>query len=474
MALIVLALWPLLAPIFFARLPVASALVWATLLPYLFLPEAIAINVPSLPDIDKATSIGIGLLLGLMVAGRKPGLRRATPSPMISRTRLSWVFSALIIVYSGSIVASVLNNAEPLIYGPRFIPGLALWDIPSGIVGVLITLIPFLLARKYLATPSDQRVLLTGMVVMGLVYSLLMLVEIRLSPQLHRWFYGYHQHSFGQHIRDGYRPMVFLDHGLSVGFYMFTTVIAAIALWRSGGQRKWLIAALWLFAILSVSRNLGALAICVVMLGVLLLPALRMRPAILAGIAFVVLVFPAARQFQLVPTETLVALAADVSEDRAGSLQFRLTNEDTLLDRAFLKPLTGWGTYGRNRIYDQSGRDLSVTDGAWILTLARSGWPGYLAFYGLLTLPVMGLLFARADLRRSPETIALAVMGTGNLIYLIPNSTLSPVGLLAFGALAGSLSYRSVGTSDPAVGRTGKRQHRPRRYTRDVFREDPV
>lgn len=57
------------------------------------------------------------------------------------------------------------------------------------------------------------------LVIAGLIYTVPMLYEIRMSPQLHTIFYGYFPHSFGQQARGGgFRPVVFMGHGLLVGF----------------------------------------------------------------------------------------------------------------------------------------------------------------------------------------------------------------------------------------------------------------
>ena len=76
--------------------------------------------------------------------------------------------------------------------------------------------------------------MLRVLVVAGLFYSLPMLFEVRMSPQLHTWIYGYFPHSFLQQMRDGgFRPVVFIGHGLGVAFFAMTTVVAAAALWRT-------------------------------------------------------------------------------------------------------------------------------------------------------------------------------------------------------------------------------------------------
>ena len=108
-----------------------------------------------------------------------------------------------------------------------------------------------------------------------------------------------------------------------------------------------------------------------------------------------------------------------------------------LLARANQKPIAGWGSWGRNRVYDpETGRDLSVTDGLWVITIGSYGWFGYLAQFGLLTAPVLVLL-RRRDHSLTPATTGLAILTAAALIDLIPNATLTPVTWVVAGSLAG-------------------------------------
>jgi hypothetical protein len=217
-------------------------------------------------------------------------------------------------------------------------------------------------------------------------------------------------------------------------------VLAACALWRQALRDRvqtapWLAATLWLAVTLVLSRNLGATALALLFAPVLLFTPPRLQVLIAVAFAGMVLTYPMLRGAGLVPTDTIHALALSVSEDRAASLKFRFDNEDTLLARANEKPLAGWGTWGRNRIYDpDTGRDLSVTDGIWVITIGSYGWFGYLAQFGLLSVPI--LLLIRRDSTLAPAASGMTLVMAANLVYLIPNSALSPIGWLAAGAIA--------------------------------------
>src|SRR5437016_5144800 len=81
-------------------------------------------------------------------------------------------------------------------------------------------LLPVFLARQFLRDGSDHAEILHVLVIAGLLYSLPMLFEIRMSPQLHRWFYGYTPGDLDVDLRGGgFRPRVFMENGLSVALF---------------------------------------------------------------------------------------------------------------------------------------------------------------------------------------------------------------------------------------------------------------
>ncbi len=451
MAAFAILIWPAIALLIFMNRAIAPAILMATVLPYLFLPEAFAIDLPGLPDLSKTFAITVGLIFGLLFSAARG--RKISDLPVLKTEGFKFrvVLYVLVAALVGGVFVTILNNREWLVFGPTVLPGLRPWDAIGHFAQLIILAVPYFVARKYLATPDMHRALCKVLVLSGLVYTLLMLVEFRLSPQLHNWVYGYHQHSFLQHIRDGFRPMVFLEHGLWVGFFIFMAMMAAAALWKAEKQSKWFWALGWLFVILMVSKNLGAFAIGLMCLAVFFALHRKMQIWFVICVSLATLSFPALRQAQLLPIDSIVAAAENISEDRAQSLQFRLDNEDQLLARAFEKPLFGWGTWGRDRIYNEFGSDISVTDGLWIIVLGGWGWVGYVGFFGVLAAP---LLFLAVTARRKeipPETIALALICAGNFIYLIPNATLTPIGLLCFGALAGFVQFdRNQETADVA------------------------
>lgn len=298
-------------------------------------------------------------------------------------------------------VGVYLTNTELFIDGFVFVQGLSIYDVFSMTMSTVTMLLPFLLARRYLNTPEAAASLLRALVIGGLAYSMLCLIEIRLSPQLHNWIYGFFTHSFLQHIRGGgYRPMVFIEHGLRVGIFMAIALLAAIALYKetrasnvskhksSKGLPYGLIA-LWLFVILFLVKSLGAMLIALILIPLLLFTRPRLQMLAAAALAGMVILYPMLRSSGVVPTDFIYETAAAFDVDRANSFKGRLDNEDILLDKAAAKPVFGWGGWGRSRVYDAgSGKDISTTDGTWVIIFGSQGWIGYIATFSLLCVPL--------------------------------------------------------------------------------------
>jgi hypothetical protein len=345
---------------------------------------------------------------------------------------------------------TALTNGSPLTFPTRRLPGLTLYDVGSLFINIMSGLLPFFVARKLLASPESHVVLLKVLVVVVLGYSLLVLWEVRMSPQLNRQIYGFGTRQWVQHLRsDGFRPMVFLNHGLKVGVVLATGVLAAAALARIGQGRKPLIWGLlisaYLMAVLVLSKNVGATILATLALPVMLLLGARLRVLIAAGLSAIVLLYPMARSTGLMPTEGIVGVLSNVvAQERINSLGFRLRMEDILLEKANDRPIFGWGNWGRSRVFDDLGRDISSTDGTWVITFGERGWVGYLAFFGLLTLPVILLALRKREGVVEPATACLALILAVNMVDLIPNSGISPITWLMAGALVGRLEWQGA------------------------------
>lgn len=438
MALIV---WPIVTFAIFAFMRPEKAIVWSLLAGYLLLPVKASFDFPGIPAFDKTTIANISTYFCALLYTRG----HATRLP-----KEGWII-LLAVMYVVSPALTVFSNFDTLAIGGTVLPGLKPYDAFSAASYRAIDLMPFVLGLNMLGSRSGQREILRSISICALGYSLLMLIEIRLSPQLHVWIYGFFPHEFGQQMRGGgFRPVVFLGHGLIVA--IFTAMAAASSVFL--GRRREIFLGIsfqfwsvYIFIVLLMCKSFGALILAIAAIGMLLiLNKPRTLQAACAIMAAIVLLYPALRGFDAIPVQSFANQVANYSGERSGSFQFRVDNENQLLARANQRPLFGWGGFGRNRVFDEeSGRDLSVTDGIWVIIVGSGGWISYIATFGLLCLPIIVLAIKRR--RITIEGSALSVVLVVNLVDLIPNSSLSPMTWV----LAGSIAMSTVARHQPAL-----------------------
>ncbi|HHX88630.1 MAG TPA: hypothetical protein GX700_02475 [Paracoccus sp.] len=450
-ALLALLAWPLAVFVMFRVLTIERALIWSILGGYMILPQLSEINLPGIPSFNKETIPNLAAFTGcLYVIGRFPAL---LPESGLGKL--------LLVVFVISPSVTVLTNLEPIMFGITTIgtlemldtsnleraslPGLRAYDAVSSLVNQLFVMLPFFLARNILNTAKALHEVLVALVIAGLIYALPMLFEVRFSPQLHTMVYGFFQHDFIQAIRaGGFRPFVFMPHGIWVAFFAFMCTMAAAALMRQTPlpQRgRMVFLALFMAGLLVLCKTLGAMLLALVFLPILLLLQPRSQLAVSASIALGVLAYPLLRSSGLLPLDAILARLTGFNPDRAQSLDYRFTNEDLILEHVSQKMWFGWGGWGRSIPHEPLiGTSDVVVDGAWIIAIGQSGWLGYLALFGLLSLPLL-LLWWEARKLHAPmvplSVSAVALILAANLLDMIPNDTLIPFTWLIAGALLG-------------------------------------
>lgn len=424
----------------FGWIPVVLAMFW--LLPprraalagfmgaWLFLPMAF-INVPVLPEYNKAAAATYGVCLGILLFD--------TGRPLTFRPSW-WDLPAVIWCVWPAVSALAMQQGA--------------WEAGSAVFSqVVVWGLPYFVGRLYFREPGALRDLAITLVIGGLIYVPLCLIEVRFSPQLHRWVYGYHQHSFGQAIRDGgFRPMVFMQHGLAVAGWMISASVIAFWLWdrkvirHLWGLPMWaMTASLFITSILC--KSTGALILLAWGVGGLLaMKWTRLALPILA-LALIPPVYMVARSQNWMQRDDLVEFASElINEDRAASLYTRLYNEDQLIAKALKRPLVGWGRMGDARIKDSKGNDISTVDGLWVIATGNTGVVGTIAVTAMILLPAV-LVFYRyrgaglVATATAPE-IALAVVLILHAIDNLLNAMVNPLFILAAGALTSAMVAR--------------------------------
>ncbi len=417
---------------------------------YMLLPSGLEVDGPLIPPLDKMSVTALGVLVLCWAYGSR------TPRP-----RPSYLFLLCAAAFVLAPMFSSFTNSYELQTGGKSIPGFYPLTALKFAGRNFLLLVPMYIGFRYLTTDKARAALLTAIPTAMLFYSLPMLFEIRMSPQLHRWIYGYFPHaSFAQQIRDGgFRPVVFFSHGLALALFTAIAMLTALILVRSRTRilGHWAgLTATYLSGMLLLCKSLGP-TLYAIALGPVILQT-KPRTWVLIGCAasLFVCAYPLLRSTGHAPIDAVTSLARSVSADRARSFQVRVQNEEQLLAKANQKPMFGWGGWGRNRIYDQwTGQDISVTDGGWIIQFGTYGWVGYLGLFGLLTIAEFltlkgtGKELTPANIHRGGLGILLAIY----IVDAIPNSTdLSLIFLIA-GAAAALPKAASARTLRPRLHR---------------------
>lgn len=205
--------WPLMTLPLFVLLPARRAVIASLIAGWLFLP-VFRFGDPGLQHYGKIAATVLAPLLGAIIFD---------PFQLLAFRPRLWDLPALIWCLC-PIATSISNDLG-------FYDGLS-----NALDNTLLWGVPYFLGRLYFSDLAALRELALGIVIGGLIYVPLCLIEIRMSPQLHRWVYGYYQHSFLQTIKaGGYRPMVFMQHGLAVAVWMLSGAMAAHSI---SGDRK--------------------------------------------------------------------------------------------------------------------------------------------------------------------------------------------------------------------------------------------
>lgn len=450
LARFVLQAWPvvILATYAFRRrsAPVERTTAWLALLSVMFLPPLFALEAPGIYlGRDRIVVLSMWLALQLFHPELRAGASRAFP-------RL--VLGVLVV----GVMLTAYTNPEPLAYGRLVLPGLGLRDaVVMAAPSFIDYYVPFVIGLTVFRTERALRTLFDVLGLCALIYVPFCLVELRMSPQFTYWVYGYVPGSFIETKRLGsWRPVVFMNHGLSVAMFFFTTAVATLALNQARARvaavstraRAALIAAMVL-----ASKSLGA---WLYTLGAFAIRGFSSAKVVSRGALVLValaVVYPIARTQEVFPTADIVGFASRISAERADSLEFRLRNEDQLIQRAALKPAFGWGYWGRGFIFSETGQYLSVTDGLWIIRLTSYGWVGLLAFYSLMVIPVVRFFHRRRQLSPTAQVLGsfLALIVASFAVDLLPNSLSDFLPLCYAGGLFG-LTQRDRRPRD-AMGR---------------------
>jgi hypothetical protein len=431
---------------FFNRFSPQKAVVVSFIVAWLFLPQA-SFVLPGIPDYHKMSATCYGIVFATL----------ANDFQRISQFRFRWIDIPIAVWCGVPFVTSMTN-------------GLGAYDGLTAVLDQSVTWgVPYFLGRLYLGNLAGMKQLAIGILWGGLAYAPLCLLETRISPQLHRLVYGYHAFAdFSQSMRmGGFRPTVFMAHGLMVAGWMMAATLVAVWLWQAkvlnrvrNIQMKWVVIGLVITFIML--KSTGAYALLLVGVGAMFL-AKRFRTGLLMFFMVGLIVFylnTSASGALSVKTidQITVAVQQVAGEERAASLRFRLDNEQILSERARLQPLFGWGGWGRNRVFDEEGKDISVTDSLWIIAFGIHGYVGLISLFSTMLVPPLAFTLLKYPARywmhpKVAPAAAIAVILVLFAFDCVLNAMTNPVFTLAMGGMAG------LAVNDPGPTITLRRKH---------------
>ncbi|MBX3357081.1 MAG: hypothetical protein KF745_01505 [Phycisphaeraceae bacterium] len=415
----------------FAVLPARRAIVAAYVAGWLFLPNE-TVMMSGIPNFTKGSILATGVLACAAVFDFR-GLAAL-------RLRLS---DLPMVVFSLSPLASSYSN------GLGFYDGISQVMYYSFLWGI-----PYLLGRAYLNDWSAMRDLAVGVLLGGVAYVPLCLFEMRMSPIVHLRVYGVNPFvgAMDTFRFGGWRPIVFLSNGLELGLWMSAATLAGVWMWRSGTIKRIAgVPAIWVVGVLGATtflcRSLGALTLLATGMGALFLVRWTRIRTIAAALAVIPFFYITARSLDPSTCGQLVDVAAMINQDRAESLLFRMQNEDILVAKALEQPLWGWGGWGRNRVYNEDGKDISITDGFWVVIIGINGTIALVAVFAVMALPML-LVWRRipAVYWSAPACAPVIWAATISALFAVDclfNGMINPVYVLAMGG-AVSVTRRGV------------------------------
>lgn len=423
--------WLPLALFLFMRFPAQKAVIICFVGAWLFLPQKAGFSFPGLPDYGRWSAVSYGILLSTF----------AFDVERFRSFKFSWIDLPMVIWCLCPLASSITT-------------GLGVYDGMSAMLSQIVEWgVPYFLGRIYLNNWVGIRLLAMGIFIGGLVYTPLCLFEIRMSPQLHRMVYGYFPHSFAQTIRyGGYRPQVFMRHGLQVGIWMMAASLIGIWLWQSGVIKQlWGIPMSWLVSVLSITfvlvKSTGAWGL--MGFGLIILFVAKWFRTALPFVLIIVVVFSylyggVTGEFTGEQKDEIVEFVSEITnEARAGSLNARFYQEEVLGNMARQKVMFGWGQWGWD-VYEVTGETIRGYDSFWIITFLHKGAVGLFSVYLAMLLPVVSFwLRYPATTWFHPKVAPAAVMSVVVLLFMadcLLNAHPTPSYILASGSLAGLMS----------------------------------
>lgn len=420
------------------------ALLYSFISAWLFLPN-FTYEIEGLPDYSKLFATCFGILLAVFVFDFK----------RLISIRPKWVDIPMIMWVLVPFGSSLTN-------------GLGWWDgMSESLDQAVLWGIPYFLGRVYFTSWDDLKDLATGFLIGGAVYTPLILREMQVSPQLHKFVYGFHQHKFEQTWRFGmWRPMVFMQHGLMAAFWVMAIALIAVWLWRSGTYKQleftlfgreivipFGFVALFFVALTIPMVSVNAWVWTLTGLSVLFASQILRTRWIIVLLFCIVPIYAFLQGSNMWPTELSVDFMTGlIGEERAQSLEYRYFNEEYLTERAREQPIFGWAGWDRQHV-DLGWGNRTIADSMWVTFFGKFGAFGLMALiFSILLPPIVFVARYKAYMWSHPKLAPAAVFSVILVLYMLDgllNNMINPLYMLTAGAMLGA--YANLPAVDAAV-----------------------
>lgn len=414
--------WPIIAISLFLIMSPRRAVIASYVGGWLFLPITAGYEILGLPDYTKVVASIIGVVIGILLFDAKRFLS----------FKLHWIDAPTIIFCLWGATSSIST-------------GKGAWDAFSAVLeNSILWGFPYVVGRVYFRDLESFRDLAIGIIIGGLIYVPLCLIEIRLSPQLHIWIYGYHQHQFEQSIRfGGFRPTVFMQHGLAVAMWMVNATVLAIWLQANGTLRRFPTmmitgVSVTLLVTTVLCKSTGALTLMMVGLATVSTASLMQKPWPLLILILISPIWMTGRTLDLINGQIVYDLFSMISEERAQSFQIRLDQEEEIRQIALKTPIFGGSRWWPNG-----------ADQLWLIYFRNFGIVGIATFTAIFLVPGW-ILLRRIPFQKLCEPEWAPVTGTILIVVLytidnLLNGLVNPIFTVVAGALSAACAAEPSG-----------------------------
>lgn len=412
----------------------------------LFLPMRAGYDLPLLPFIGRELLpyIAVGLCLATFHVD------------LLRRARFGTGVEVLGLVSAVGLIGTTVTNFDPIQLGSRVLQPMDLLEAVTGSITLLLTFsLPVFIGRAVFRSGAALRDTLVALAIGGLIYVPVILLELRISPQLHFMTYGYQSPLWALDVRYGsFRPFGWMSGGLALAIFMVGAIGGAAGLRKArlpvlpfpwipspGLVSRFAAPVLVVALVLMKSVASAIFGVGAWLLIALFSPRIQTRAAVALGA--VLLIYPVLRALDAIPTKEIIAEIGEVDKDRAHSLNARFENEDGMLSHARERLVFGWGGYSRGWVIDkETGENLTIPDGQWVITISAYGLVGFLSVFLIYVIALFVAWWRLGEIEDSrirALIAACAVIVAFRAIDLIPNGLFSYYSLFIAGVLQGTV-----------------------------------